>query len=62
MGEFTLLVAFNADNHRLQNAPFATVDRHYGTARGCGEHHAGIFFVLKECLAFDNAIAFLYPH
>jgi ribosome-binding ATPase YchF (GTP1/OBG family) len=34
MGKFTLFIAFNADNHRLQNAPFATVDRHNGAARG----------------------------
>ena len=62
MGKFTLVIALNADNHRLQNAPLATVDGHNGAARGGCEHHAGIFFVLKERLSFDNAIALLYQH
>jgi hypothetical protein len=48
MGKFTLFIAFNADNHRLQNAAFATVDRHNGAARRGGEHHAGIFLSSKS--------------
>jgi hypothetical protein len=47
-GQFTLFIAFNADNHRLQNTAFATIDRHNGAAGRCGKHHAGIFLSSKS--------------
>ena len=61
-GKLTLFVAFNTDNHRLQDATFTAIDCHHGTARGGRKHNARIFFVLEERLSFNDAIAFLHQH
>ena len=62
MGKLTLFIPFNADNHRLQHATFATVDRHNGAAGRGGKHHAGIFFIFEERLPFNDAIVLLDQH
>ena len=62
MGKLTLFIAFNADHHRLKDTALATIDRHNGAAGRSSEQHAGIFFILKERLPFDNAIALLNQH
>ncbi|MNE06563.1 hypothetical protein D3C80_991550 [compost metagenome] len=64
MGKLQLFVTaiFDGDHHRLQNAPFTTVDGYDAAAGWRSEEYAGGLFIFEQRLTFLNAIAFLHQH